>query len=317
MEAGVQKYRAFVEAADAGSIAVATARMGYSVSSVSRMVADLEAGCGVRLLERGKSGVRPTPDGERLLARARQVVAACDGFDDEASAILGIEGGTVRIGMISSVATHVLPSAMASFRELHPLVEFELLMGDYAEIEAWLMEGRVDLGTLRLPLPKGLASRTLVRDRLMGVVPASHPLAKETRIPLEVFASEPFLALERGGVSEVAGLFEKNRIEIHPAFSTWDDHAIMAMVEAGMGLAILPELVTRRTAYKVALVTLDVSADRDIAIAWRASFALPAAASAFRDACAGPEGRAAMHRSGIGESAVPLFHNLVRQDCGG
>lgn len=289
MDTGVRKYRAFVEAADLGSIAAAAARMGYSVSSVSRMVADLEAGCGVRLLERGKGGVRTTSDGERLLTRARQVIAACDTFDEEADHIRGIERGTVRIGTISSIVTHVLPPAMARFREAHPSVDFELLLGDYAEIESWLAEGRVDLGTLRLPVPKDLASRTLVRDQLMGVVPASHSLAAAARIPLAAFADEPFLALERGGVSEIAGLFEKARIDIRPAFSTWDDHAIMAMVEAGMGLAILPELVTRRTAYSVAMVPLEVSADRDIAIAWRASSALPAAASAFRDACAGSE----------------------------
>ena len=281
VDTGVQKYRAFVEAVDSGSLAAAAARMGYSTSSVSRMVADLEATCRVRLLERSKAGVKTTPDGERLLARARRVVAACDGFDDEAASIRGIESGTVRIGTVSSVATHILPATMAAFRETHPQVDFELLLGDYEEIDSWLAEGRIDLGALRAPAPRWLKSRLLVHDRLVAIVPGSHPLAQATKIPLEKFAEEPFLALERGEISEVASLFEAAGIIMQPAFSTWDDYAIMAMVEAGMGLAILPELITRRNAYDIAIVPLDVPANRDIDIAWRSTSALPAAARTF------------------------------------
>ncbi|MBQ6651153.1 MAG: LysR family transcriptional regulator [Atopobiaceae bacterium] len=281
MDMGVQKYRAFVEAVDSGSLAAAASRMGYSISSVSRMVADLEAGCRVRLLERSKAGVRTTPDGERLLARARRVVAACDGFDEEAASIRGIESGTVRIGTVSSVATHILPSTMATFRKAHPQVDFELLLGDYTEIESWLSEGRVDLGALRSPAPRWLKSHLLVHDRLVAVVPEGHPRVAAESFPLKAFTEEPFLALERGSISEVGSLFEAAGIIIQPAFSTWDDYAIMAMVEAGMGLSILPELITRRNAYDIATVPLDVPADRSIDIAWRSTSALPAAARAF------------------------------------
>lgn len=276
----VQKLQAFIEAVDAGSIAAAGVRMGYSTSSISRMIADLEAGCGVRLLERGKHGVTLTPDGERLLKRARRVVAECDGFFDEAASITGLERGHVRIGTISSIATHILPAAMAAFRRAHPGVDFELLIGDYEEIATWLAEGRVDMGSLHHPAPPEFESRVVARDQLVAVVPKDHPLAHVGAFPLSAFAEEPFIALERGGLSEVAGVFAATDLAIRPAFATWDDFAIMAMVEAGMGISILPELMIRRTDYRIAVVPLEVDAPRDIALAWRAGL-LPAAASAF------------------------------------
>lgn len=284
MDTGLQKYRAFVVAADTGSIMKAAERMGYSISSVSRMVADLETACGFRLFDRSKAGVSLTPDGEHMIGRARAIVAECDRFDDEAAAIAGAEVGTVRLGTIASVSTHILPRVLQTLRQSHPGITCELLMGDYAEIETWIAEGRVDVGTVRMPVREDFESVTVFEDEHVAIIPRSHPLAGEKTFPLAAFSEEPFLALERGEVSEVSDLFERNGIRVNPAYTVWDDYAVMAMVEAGLGIAILPSIMTQNCPYDVVVLPLDVPARRVIAGAWRKSCSPTAATSAFLSA---------------------------------
>ena len=285
MDMGLQKYRAFVVAADAGSIAHAAQRLGYSISSVSRMVSDLETACGFRLFDRSKAGVSLTPDGARLLENARAIVAECDRFDSEAAAIAGAEVGTVRMGTIASVATHILPAALRAFRHNHPGIACELLMGDYVEIESWIAEGRVDVGTLRAPVPNGFDSVPLLDDDHVAIVPKGHPLAGARVFPLAAFADEPLIALERGEVSEIEGLFERNGMKVAAAYTVWDDYAVMAMVEAGLGLGILPSIMTRHCPFEVVVLPLDVPAHRQVAAAWRNDRALSAATRVFVDEC--------------------------------
>ena len=281
MDGGLQKYRAFVVAADTGSIARAAERLDYSVSSISRMVADLETACGFPLFTRSKTGVSLTPDGLRLLGRARAIVSECDRFSDEAASIAGAEVGTVRVGTIASVATHILPRVLQRFRLDHPGVVCELLMGDYAEIEAWIAEGRVELGTVRLPAPPGFDSSLVASDGYVAVVPKAHSRANDGIFPMAAFAGDPFIALEHGSVSEVADLLAANDMHIVPAYTVWDDYAVMALVEAGLGLGIVPSIMTRRCAYDVAFLPLDVPTRRRIAMAWRADRSLTPAAASF------------------------------------
>ena len=283
MDTGIVKYRAFVAAAEEGSIAHAAEKLGYSVSSTSRMISDLETGCGLSLFSRSKAGVSLTSEGERLLVRARRIVAESDGFDEEVAAISGIEIGKVRIGTISSVATHVLPSVLRAFREKHWGVEYELLMGDYSEIESWVLDGRVDVGFVRLPTARNLATHVIARDEHMAVLPAGHPLANADAFPIKAFLDEPFMALERDGLSEVAPVLEAGGVFVRPTFTTWDDYAIMAMVEAGMGLGIIPSLMLQRCAYNIVSLPLDTPSRREIAAIWYPQRPMPYAATAFLD----------------------------------
>lgn len=281
-DAGLTRHRALIAAVELGSMAAAADRLGYSVSSVSRMVADLEAETGLRLLERGRRGVSATAEGAALLPRARALLAASEDLASAAAGLRGLDAGVVRIGTIASVAAHVLPGAMGSFRREHPGIDFELLEGDYAEITQWLAEGRVGLGTLRAPAPAGVEAETLVADELVAVLPRRHPFADAEEVPLAAFEGEPFIDLRSGGFSEVAPVLEAAGVTVRRAFSTWDDQAVMAMVEAGLGLAVLPGLVTRRRGFDVACPPLAEHPAREILLARRAGTPLGPAAEAFR-----------------------------------
>lgn len=114
-------------------------------------------------------------------------------------------------------------------------------MGDYSEIEQWVAEGRCDLGFIpREPRGTGMASRPLVQDELMAVVPADSSLAAAEVVSLADLANEQFILLERGSDDEITPLFRRAGLAVRSKLSTWDDYAIMAMVEDGLGVSILP-----------------------------------------------------------------------------
>lgn len=269
MDTGSQKYRAFVEAARLGSFTKAAERLSYSQSGISRMIADLEREWGVTLLERGRGGVRPTSDGARLLPHARSL---CDEFDRlrmEVDSLGGLASGTIRIGTFSSVATHWIPKIIKGFQADYPNIEYELLLGDYTEIRTWIADGRVDCGFLCLPADPELETIFLEDDELMAVLPQDHPLAGEARFPVQALADYPFMALAKGEDDVVGGVFERNGIPLHAQLTTWDDYAIMSMVESGLGISILPSLILRRSPYRLATMPLSPPAYRSIALALR------------------------------------------------
>lgn len=271
MDDNIQKHLAFVSTVDCGSVSRAAKMLGYSQSAVSRMISDLEQDWGMQLLVRDRTGARLTAEGAEVLAASRELCAAYRSLQDRVQKVRGLESGTVRIGTISSIATHKLPEVIAAFRKDYPGIEYKLLLGDYSEIERWLLEGRVDCGFLRMPCNSKFNATPFMKDEFMAVLPEDHALAKRKTLPLEALCDETFLALEHGNDTEVARLFEDAGLAPNTSLSTWDDYAIMAMVERGLGVAILPSLVLTRTPYKLAIRPLSPKRFREIGFATKAS----------------------------------------------
>ena len=151
MDMNIQKYMAFVKTVEYGSFTKAAEILNYSQSGISRMINDLEKEWKVVLLERGKSGVKLTSDGMKLLPYAKNVCMEYEKLQMEVDELNGLQSGLIRIGTFSSVATHWLPNIIKEFQKTYPGIDYELLLGDYTEIEEWISEGRVDCGFLRLP----------------------------------------------------------------------------------------------------------------------------------------------------------------------
>lgn len=170
MDTNIQKYMAFIKTVECGSFTRAAQSLCYSQSGVSRMILDLESEWGLSLLERNKSGVKLTSDGMKLLPYARRVCEEYNRLQAQVDELKGMQSGLIRIGTFSSVATHWLPRIIKAFQRDYPNIEYELLMGNYEEIEKWIIEGRVDCGFLRLPSLPELDCIFLEEDELLAVV---------------------------------------------------------------------------------------------------------------------------------------------------
>lgn len=269
MDMSIQKYMAFVKTVECGSFTKAAELLNYSQSGISRMIHDLEKEWNVVLLERSKSGVRLTSSGQKLLPHAENVCREYEKLQSEVDELKGLKSGLIRIGTFSSVATHWLPNIIREFQKDYPNIDYELLLGDYTEIEEWIQEGRVDCGFLRLPTKTELDTVFLEQDRLLVVLPERHPLAELEKIPVSELCGEPFMLLEKGAKAEVSEIFERSNLTPTVHFTTWDDYAIMAMVEGGLGISVLPELILNRIPYKIITRELEIPAYRNIGLAMR------------------------------------------------
>ncbi len=269
MDMNLQKYLSFVKTVEYGSFTKAAEILNYTQSGVSRMIADLEKEWGVTLLERSKNGVKPTSDGLKLLLYAQNLCADFDKLKMQVDELNGLESGLIRIGTFSSVATHWLPNIIKEFQKDYPNIDYELLLGDYTEIEEWIHTGRVDCGFLRLPTHPDFETIFLEEDKLMAIIPENHPLKDSEKFPVTALCDEPFMLLEKGAKAEISEIFERNNLTPNVKFTTWDDYAVMSMVESGLGIAILPQLILKRVPYKILAKELDVSAFRNIGLALR------------------------------------------------
>jgi len=281
MDMNIQKYLAFLKTVEYGSITKAAEILSYSQSGVSRMIQDLEKEWGLPLLERSRGGVRLTSDGTKLLPHIQALCKKYEALQKQVDELKGMESGFIRIGTFSSVATHWLPNIIREFQKDYPNIEYELLLGDYTEIETWIQEGRVDCGFLRLPTLPEFDTIFLEQDDFLVILPENHPLTEKETLSLADLGEEPFLLLEKDKNTEISDFFRKHDFMPNVHFTLWDDYAILAMVESGMGISLLPRLILKRIPYRVAVRELDVPAFRNIALVLRNQKTAPLAVKRF------------------------------------
>lgn len=233
------------------------------------MIIDLEKEWSVTLFERSRTGVRLTSDGIKLLPFAKNVCEEYQKLQAEVDALNGLQSGIIRIGIFSSVATHWLPGILKAFQEDYPNIDFELLLGDYTEIESWIAEGRVDCGFTRLPASFALETLFLEKDEYLAVLPEDHALSEHDVIPLASLCQEPFILLEKGNNNEISEVFRVAGLIPRVQFTLWDDYAVMTMVEKNLGVGILPSLILRKVPYSIITRKIDVSPCREIGLAFR------------------------------------------------
>lgn len=265
------KYMAFVKTVEYGSFTRAAEMLHYSQSGISRMIADLEKEWGLSLLERSRAGVRLTAEGSLLLPYAQNLCREYERLQMQVDEMRGLQRGLIRIGAIASTATHWVPNIVRAFQRDFPNIDYELLLGDYEEVEKWVTEGRVDGAFTVLPVAEELEVIPLEKDELVAILPKEHPLAARETVALEALCHDPFLMLEiqADKPSSIQSLFLSRGLTPQVFFTTWEDYAIMTMVEKGLGVSILPSLILRRVPYHLAIRPLAEPAYRELGFVLR------------------------------------------------
>ena len=279
----LSKYEALTAVVEQGSLTLAARELGCTQSNLSHSIDSLEKELGFALLLRSRGGVRLTPEGERLMPAVRGLLNSAEQLRQTAASVRGLDSGTVRVGAFTSVAVHWLPAVLKEFQTDYPGVHVRLLNGDYGDVERWLGDGSVDIGFVNMPCSLKCECTALMEDRLFAILPKDSRYASYPRFPLAECANEPFISLLQSSDHDARRALEAAGVTPNIRFYTKDDYAILAMVEQGLGMSIMPELLLRGRADKLLVLPLVPEARRTIGIAIPASEKAGPATRRFAD----------------------------------
>ncbi|MBW4080811.1 LysR family transcriptional regulator [Paenibacillus sp. S150] len=263
----ISKYEVFLKVVELGSLTRAAEVLGFTQSGISHAISSLETEFGFTLLVRNRAGVKLTVNGEQVVQPIREIMKWNEQLKQQIADIHGLETGTVTIGTFTSVSVHWLPGMIKQFRKEYPYIEFKLMEGGYLEIEQWIEAGVIDCGFLSLPTREKFEVFPLKRDRMLAILSKEHPLSRAPYMPLAQIAYEDFIIPKAGSDYDVRRVLDKAAIKPNIKFSAGDDYAIIAMVENGLGISILPELVIQRQNHNVATLELEERSFRSLGIA--------------------------------------------------
>ena len=263
----VNKYEVFLKTVELGSLTKAGDALKYTQSGISHILNSLEKECGMRLLERDRSGVYLNSVGKTLYPYIQKVCECHQQLSEVIDTLLSLESGTIRIGTMTSISTAWLPKLLQSFNEIYPNIKFQMLCGEYSDIEKWIQHGNVDMGFVKEPVSNDLTVYHLKKDEMMVVLPMGHPLAKLEKIPHDLLSQYPFILYIDDENSEIKEILDKYDIASKSQYITKEDYSIMSMVEFGMGISVLPGLVLHRCPYHIEIRGLLPTVYRSLAIA--------------------------------------------------
>lgn len=279
----LDKYQTLMTVVDTGSLTRAAEQLDCTQSAVSHCLDALEKELGFAVLKRSRAGVRLTNEGERLLPAVRGLLGAAEQLRQTASSIRGLDSGTVRIGAFTSVAVHWLPPILKEFQHDFPKVDFRLLNGDYHDVEQWLTDGSVDVGFVALPSPVDCECIPLMEDRLLAILPRGSRFESYPKFPLVECETEPFISLLESSDHDARRALEAAGVRPNVRFYTKDDYAVIAMVEQGLGVSIMPELLLKGRNYDLQILPLIPEAKRTIGLAVAAGSKAGPATRRFAD----------------------------------
>lgn len=263
-----------------GSISQGAELAMLAVGAASRRMTDLESAFGVPLLERHSRGVKLTSAGEALHRHVQRILGDVDqmsaDLSDHAKGLMGV----VRLWANTSAITQFLPIDLADFTGQQPGIRIELNEADSQEVVLAILDGRADVGIFADRTPAlGLQTQLYRRDRLVLVVPSTHPLAKRRKLAFAEAVEYDFVSLTQSTslaqrLELESGLLSKPlRIRIH--VRSFD--AMCQMVAAGLGIAVLPLAAAQPLVQALGLRKIELSdpwVDRELLLGARDMSAL-------------------------------------------
>ncbi|QRG69357.1 LysR family transcriptional regulator [Brevibacillus choshinensis] len=257
-----------VAVANIGNFTRAGEEIGLSQSGVSHTIGSLEKELGISLFVRNRTGVTLTAAGEEIVSSARVILAHSSRIKEIASQSSGLLHTTIRIGSFPSATEHLVLPLIRELGSLHPHLETRLFEGTYPEIKEWIRTGVIDVGFHVLP-EEGLDGMTLMQDPLTAVVSAQHPLAKEGTVTFEQLAQEPFIMPMAGCELLLHQEFGRRQLKPQIKYEVVDNATILAMVEAGIGVTVVPTLTLPPTLPQVKAIELSPPVYRQIGLVVR------------------------------------------------
>jgi DNA-binding transcriptional LysR family regulator len=286
------QLRSLVEVAASGSFTRAAEGLGVAQPTVSGAIAALESRVGAPLLVRARRGVTLTAAGRALLPHAQRALALA--ADAEAAVDRAVAGERLRLWVAAgeALATYVLPGALARLRERMPSVEAGFVVGDVARVLSALRAGEVDAALVTgETLTSDIESARFGRTRLVLVAPATEREPPGLITPQDLSA-RTLVVRDRGTVNrgQVERWLERAQVEPAGRLEAHSLEAVKHCVEAGLGVAVVPDLAVAHELELGTLRRLDMAGpalELDLCLAWRRGERPPPAVTALLDVLRG------------------------------
>src|SRR5687768_11909659 len=240
----IRQLRAFVAIAESGTFTAGALRVHVTQAAISMQIRQLENEIGAKVFVRAPRHVILTEAGEQLLRRARQILREHDAALDEIAELAGAERGRLRIGSASAmVLTDQLPLILADLRAQHPGADISVTSGTSEVLVDQILAGDTDIAFVSLPVDvRGIKTERLSEDQLVAIASPRHKLAKQRTISAYTLAGERLILGERGGNTRrlIDQFFAQAGVTLHVAMELSRQQAIRRMVEADMGVGIVP-----------------------------------------------------------------------------
>ncbi|AKU19017.1 LysR family transcriptional regulator [Luteipulveratus mongoliensis] len=286
MELSLHRLWIFTQVIESGGFSAATEKLFMSQPSISNQIRQLETSVKATLIDRSGARIKPTAEGEVLLEYAKRLFVLADEAVTAIAQVSGLEVGRIGVGGTTTAGTYLLPAVMSRFKELHPGIEFDLVVGNASEVSRALLAGEIGLAVmLGKPTAGQLVSEKLLSENLVLVAPQGHPLAGAPLQP-DQLTEQRFLLRERGSATRIRqdaaletwGLPDVARADI------WGQETIKQAVIAGLGISLISEHAIINEVAAGQLAVLEVASPLDarpVVVATRRDRLLSPAEQAF------------------------------------
>jgi DNA-binding transcriptional LysR family regulator len=236
-----RQLRVFNEVARHLSFVRAAENLHLTPPAVTMQVKELEGHVGMPLFDRRGKQVSLTTTGEYMLVYARKILATVKDAEDAAARLQRAETGVLTIGFVST-AKYFLMNMLAEFRNLHPGVDIQILIGNRDQLVSMLQNGEVDIAVMGRP-PKELQTRAepFAAHPHVFVSAMNHPLAQRDHLRVEDLRPYDFIVREKGSGTRAAmeKFFEETHVEPRMKIQLHSNEIIKQAVMAGLGLGFL------------------------------------------------------------------------------
>ena len=251
------RCRAVLAAAETGSFSRAAEVLRYTPSGVNQLVTAFENELGFSVFRRSTKGVSLTENGQLLLPTVREFLRQEDRLFELATEINGLLIGSVTIAAYSSIATHWLPAVIRVFQQDYPHVSIRLMEGIWQEVSGWLDDRTADIGFFSYQEGMPYEWIPLAEDPMLALLTQGHPLADASAYPLKDCEKDDFIMPALGCDDDVEALFRHYGIVPKIRFTTMENFSAMSMVEQGLGISVMNQLITEGHICHVVKLPLD------------------------------------------------------------
>ena len=241
--------RYFTAVAETGSFTKGARREHISQPSLSQQIIKLEEEVGIQLFVRLGHKTKLTPVGKAFLPKAKSILNQISQAANDMQVVAKVETGSVTIGAISTAGPYLLPKVLTSFKREHPLIQLQVVEGYAPDLLVLLRNAEVDMVLVQDTVKgKEFLSEELIRDPLYLACPNNHRLSKRKTVDLEELGKEAFVMLGNNFGFRDSLLAALRNVKIRPniTYEALDFCTITAMVVAGLGVSVIPQMAIEK-----------------------------------------------------------------------